>query len=196
MSPQVNTKAEQTETFDNSKEPKETLRNLGSNIAGDTLSTPKNKFLVSPTSRGIVASPTYITSTNNALSMQLNHKYETLSPSVLLSGKKTQDPIKENIFYRPPPQNPFAMAMNPQLGDSNQVKKGGFPSIQPTANMDSPKASSLVIHSNSSSHNPITNPLPFTNQNPYIQRQLRSFPHPPSYSQRNIGNVSGSNLVY
>eukprot|EP00331_Platyophrya_macrostoma_P014378 CAMPEP_0176409540 /NCGR_PEP_ID=MMETSP0127-20121128/2555_1 /TAXON_ID=938130 /ORGANISM="Platyophrya macrostoma, Strain WH" /LENGTH=331 /DNA_ID=CAMNT_0017788931 /DNA_START=134 /DNA_END=1129 /DNA_ORIENTATION=- len=177
-----------TETL---REPAETssdnLHSMTNEANENNMLTPKSKFLMPSSMRGVIASPTYITSTNNALSMQINNKYS--SPLAMISGRKTQDPIKENIFYRPPPpQNNFALAMNSQASISDPIKKTELPAINATANLGSPKATSFVPIAKASLHNPIINPMPHTTQNPYILKQLRSFPN--LSSERNVQATS------
>ena len=131
--------------------------------------------------RGVYASPTYRTSTHNILSNQINNKYMNPNPfGRAASVKSDLVPQNDSIFYRPPKSNPIIE--QDKLLESKSAKDMG-----PRKNL------SLVVNSSAGLHNPITNPVPYNVQNPYILRGMHSV-----RSQNNksgfLANVASTNI--
>lgn len=154
-------------------------RNLSrNNVNFSMVLNPQNSSLLQP--REIVASPTYRTSAHNILSNQLNNKYVNPSPlNKVISPKSNHS--NDSIFYRPPPNG----VPTKQPSGVDQPNDGN--SIGPRKNL------SISIGANVSSHNPITNPMPFNNQNPYIMRELSGL-RPRNEKSNYLANVASANI--
>lgn len=148
-----------------------------------------NSMMLSPSNssfqREIVASPTYRTSTHNILSSQLHNKYLNPSPlNKIISPKANQSQANDSIFYQPPLKNDFVptkpLPSNGQPTDSN--------SVGPRKNL------TAIVGANTSFHNPITNPMPYNIQNPYILREMVGV-RPRNERSNYLANVASSNLL-
>lgn len=125
--------------------------------------TPNNKLKYQGSTGSFFVSPTYKTSANSILSNQISQKYANHSPSNTLSGEKTRpDPINEDVNYRPSRHIPFSKLINQQLLNPEQGKS--MPNLH--------KSVSPLTIETTLNHNPVTNPLPFNCQNPYVLKQL------------------------
>lgn len=86
-----------------------------------------------------------------------------------MNGHYKQDTINENIFFRP------NETRNPITYTETNAKKQLY---EARSNPISPNMSRANVPQRNSSfaadnHNPVTNPMPFNVQNPYILRQIQ-----------------------
>ena len=149
--------------------------------------------------RPVAYSPTYQTSPTNILSGQVRRSYPSgvTSSSLLAAKNGLGDQDGDNIFYRPAQSNPLQRQTNSRHKERvTQLDSQPQNIREIRSNPISPNVSQLNQHKNhsmlgdfSGSHNPIVNPMPFNNQNPYISRQLQNIGR--TGVQSNSGYLNG-----